>query len=270
MSSPNSADSLVPQKYSDSEVDSSVLKDSNALKKLPLPSPLSDDSLLVKTLYLSNDLVQHLWMQNPGDRHSEERQNTLSVQLEIAFDLFSLSEVTQIGDESDSIKMDDIVEGCTGWADYYVVMKDKVRVRSKVSGIKLSAFLGSLGLSGATAYFALIELLKVKMSDTLIVSGAAAVGNVAVQYAKKILGVKHRRRPRTRLTNNSLIMSVKQCWTRIAVIGFSIVDYADRLAEVERALSGAVVEGKLILDGAETTGLFSGSNTGKLITKLED
>ncbi|KAL5489858.1 QOR1_1 [Sanghuangporus weigelae] len=358
MSSPNSAHALVLRKYLDSEVDSSVLKDSFALKESPLPSPLPDDSLLVKTLYLSNDPVQRLWMQNPGDQHSGKRQGTLSVQLEVPFDSFSLSEVRRVGGESDSIKVGDIVEGRTGWADYYVVKKDKVRVRSKVSGINLSAFLGSLGLSGATAYFALIELLKVKVSDTLVVSGAAGVvGNVAVQYAKKILGVKRvvgiagsdekcswlksigadealnyksltftqdlaKATPAkidkffdnvggpvldevmARLNPHAVVAVVgaislynkvdqpatiknyvRLVLDRIAIIGFSLFDYIDRLAEAEQALTSAAVEGKLILDGTETVvdvhgdlekiphiwaGLFSGSNTGKLITKVAD
>ncbi|KAL5532700.1 QOR1_1 [Sanghuangporus sanghuang] len=114
------------EKDLDFDVDSPVLKDSLALKELPLPSPLPDDSLLVKTLYFSNDPAQCLWMQNPGDQYSGERQGMLSVQLDVSFDSFSLSEVIRVGGENDLIKVGGIVEGRTGWADYYVVKKDKV------------------------------------------------------------------------------------------------------------------------------------------------
>ena len=74
-------------------------------------------------------------------------------------------------------------------------------------GVSLSAYLGALGHSGSTVYWALKEVLKPKQTDTLVISGAAgyailflrvrltdsipsAIGNVTVQYAKKVLGVK--------------------------------------------------------------------------------
>lgn len=62
-------------------------------------------------------------------------------------------------------------------------------------------------MSGQSAYWCLVDVLKPKVTDTLVVSVAAgyvsvplfrfdlltssqrAVGNVAVQYAKKVLGV---------------------------------------------------------------------------------
>ena len=75
-------------------------------------------------------------------------------------------------------------------------------------------WLGVLGLSGISAYWGLTAILRPQQSDTLIVSGAAgylalsllicflkltqvffcsfrsAVGNVVVQYAKNVLGLK--------------------------------------------------------------------------------
>src|SRR4030088_1625061 len=46
-------------------------------------------------------------------------------------------------------------------------------------------YLGTLGLSGLTAYFGLLDVAKLKEGETLVVSGAAgAVGDVAGQIAK--------------------------------------------------------------------------------------
>lgn len=60
-----------------------------------------------------------------------------------------------------------------------------------VVGLSPTVFLAALGLTGQTAYWCLVDTLKVEPSDTLVVSGAAgAIGNIAVQYAKKVLGVQ--------------------------------------------------------------------------------
>jgi len=49
----------------------------------------------------------------------------------------------------------------------------------------LPTYLGTLGLTGLTAYFALLDVGKPKQDDTVVVSGAAgAVGSVAGQIAK--------------------------------------------------------------------------------------
>ncbi|EJD03065.1 NAD-binding protein [Fomitiporia mediterranea MF3/22] len=68
--------------------------------------------------------------------------------------------------------------------------KDKARPRKEIPGVNISAYLGALGISGRTAYFALMGVLKPEESDTLALSGATGViGNVAIQYAKKVLGL---------------------------------------------------------------------------------
>ncbi|EJD02364.1 NAD-binding protein [Fomitiporia mediterranea MF3/22] len=191
MSFPTSARSLVLQKYVDSDADlASTISSHFTVKDVPLPNPLPDDSLLVQTLYLSNDPAQRLWMHKPNEQ-SGARTDMVSIKLGDPFQAFSLSRVIQVGGNSGSIKVGDIVECRSTWADYSVVKKDAVSVKKEVPGVSLSSFLGTLGISGATAYMALQNLLKPKPGDTLVVSGAAgAVGNVAVQYAKKVLGVK--------------------------------------------------------------------------------
>ncbi|KAH8119339.1 NAD-binding protein [Phellopilus nigrolimitatus] len=148
------------------------------VKEVPIVSPLPDDSLLVQTLYTSNDPVQRLWTSPVGSPMAA----------------FTLSRVVKVGGEvkeGESVKVGDLVDAQTQWADYTVVKKDKVKVVEELPGLSPSIYLGVLGFSGLTAYFGLESVLKPKKTDTLVVSGAAgAVGNVVVQYAKKVLGVK--------------------------------------------------------------------------------
>ena len=70
---------------------------------------------------------------------------------------------------------------------------------------------------------------------------------------------------------------------QISIIGLTIFGYPELLAEADTKLVEAVVAGKIVLEGTETVvdvagrveeipgvwrGLFTGANTGKLITKL--
>ena len=72
---------------------------------------------------------------------------------------------------------------------------------------------------------------------------------------------------------------------RLTLTGFTLFDFLDRSGEAEQALADAAAAGKLVVDRAETVvdiqghieeiprvwnGLFTGANTGKLITKVAD
>jgi len=67
--------------------------------------------------------------------------------------------------------------------------KTASKVISPLPGLSPSVFLGALGGSGLTAYWGIIDVLKLRAGETLIVSGAAgAVGNVVIQLAKNVIG----------------------------------------------------------------------------------
>jgi NADPH-dependent curcumin reductase CurA len=56
--------------------------------------------------------------------------------------------------------------------------------------ISLTAYLGILGMTGLTAYLGLQEILKPKVGETLVVSGAAGAVGSAVGQIGKIMGAK--------------------------------------------------------------------------------
>jgi NADPH-dependent curcumin reductase CurA len=79
----------------------------------------------------------------------------------------------------------DIAVGARGWATHLVTPGDRL-TKINPQGTPLSAYLGVLGMPGATAYAGVTEICKPKSGETLVVSAASgAVGSVAGQLAKR-------------------------------------------------------------------------------------
>ena len=128
MTIPTSTRAVVLERYAEVGTDPSSLVTYFAIKELPVPNPLPEDSLLVKTLYLSNDPAQRLWMQKPGP-HSGERSDLAELPLGTPFDTFLLARVVQVGGEGGPIKVGDVVEARGKWADYCMIKKAGARLR---------------------------------------------------------------------------------------------------------------------------------------------
>ncbi|EJD02772.1 NAD-binding protein, partial [Fomitiporia mediterranea MF3/22] len=148
--------------------------------------------VLVQVIYLSNDAGLRLFVE---ESIKFEREDLVTLPLGTPFPTFAaIGRIVQVGgnEKNGPHKVGNIVEvAYPYWADYVVAKKDKAKLRKEIPGISISAYLGNLGFSGATAYWTLKGVLKPKETDTLVVSAAAgAVGNVAVQFAKKVMGVK--------------------------------------------------------------------------------
>lgn len=78
----------------------------------------------------------------------------------------------------------DVVVGAYGWQSHIVSPAD--RLVSIPKGAPYSAYLGVLGMPGATAYTGLTDIGRPKAGETVVISAASgAVGAVAGQIAKR-------------------------------------------------------------------------------------
>jgi NADPH-dependent curcumin reductase CurA len=94
----------------------------------------------------------------------------------------AVGEVVESGAEG--LNVGDLVQHMAGWRDEAVVSARTVNKLPEL-GVPPERFLGVLGVTGATAYFGLLDAAEAKQSDTVFVSAAAgAVGSVVVQVAK--------------------------------------------------------------------------------------
>jgi NADPH-dependent curcumin reductase CurA len=139
----------------------------------PLPAP-ADGEVLLRILYLSLDPYMRGRM-NEGKSYIP------------AFELGQPLEGGAVGEVIESrtkeFKPGDIVTSNLGWREYFVASSKMVHSVSREVQ-PLSVYLGTLGMTGMTAWAGL-NLAEVKAGDVVYISGAAgAVGNVAGQLAK--------------------------------------------------------------------------------------
>ena len=147
---------------------------------------LKDGQVLLKTLYLSNDPAQRTWISPLADK---ER---LYVPPVAEGEIMRAGGIARVVDSRDpNLKAGDLVSGSVGWTDYSVHNASAVSKVDTQPGLPETHFLGALGLPGLTAYYGLYEIVKATSKDAIVISGAAgAVGTVAVQIAKKLIGCR--------------------------------------------------------------------------------
>jgi NADPH-dependent curcumin reductase len=140
----------------------------------PVPSP-ADGEFLVKIVYISLDPAMRGWM-------NEGRSYVPPVQIGDVMRALALGRV--IESKNPKFAVGDYVTGAFGVQEYAVSNGAMVNKVPNI-GIPLPVFLGTLGMTGMTAYFGLLEVGKPKAGDTVVVSGAAgATGGVVGQIAK--------------------------------------------------------------------------------------
>ncbi len=149
-----------------------------AVVDAPVAGP-GPGQLLVRTLYLSIDPTNRMWM--------EERPTYLPpVGIGEVMRGFGLGEV--VASASPDFEVGDLVVGMVGWQEVALLEgSGPLKPMRLPPGLPfpLPAFLGTLGVTGITAYFGLLELGKPKEGETVVVSAAAgAVGSVVGQIAK--------------------------------------------------------------------------------------
>ncbi|MBZ5528904.1 MAG: NADP-dependent oxidoreductase [Acidobacteriia bacterium] len=144
----------------------------------PVPE-LRDGQALAKVHFLSVDPTMRIWM-------SEREGYMPPVGIGEVMRAGGIAQV--IASKNPEFHEGDFVLGLTGFQEYVLLGAGEpvpFRKLPQLPGVPLSAFLGTLGMTGITAYFGMTEVGKPKAGETLVVSAAAgATGSVAGQIGK--------------------------------------------------------------------------------------
>lgn len=160
-------------------------KEAFRFRNLSIPEPEKDE-ILLKTLYISVDPYMLGRMQD-GESYIDPFPLGAPIIGGVVAEI--LESKTQ------RFSRGEIVQGWLEWKEYQIAGKEAQQELQIVDPelAPISTSLSTLGLTGLTAYFGLIEVGELKQGDTVMVSGAAgAVGSVVVQIAKlkgcKVIG----------------------------------------------------------------------------------
>ncbi len=136
--------------------------------------PLEDQQVLVRNLFMSVDPYMR-------GRMNDRKSYVPPFEIGNVLDGGAVGEV--IESRSDELKVGDVVTSRFGWREVFIAAPKDLHGVNK--GVKpLSVYLGTLGMTGMTAWAGL-TMVEVKAGDVIYISGAAgAVGNMAGQLAK--------------------------------------------------------------------------------------
>ncbi|MGE8043061.1 NADP-dependent oxidoreductase [Pseudomonas monteilii] len=160
-----------------------VRRDDFTFETVPVTEP-GEGHVVVKNLYLSLDPAMRGWM-------NEGKSYVPPVGLGEVMRALGVGEVT--ASRHPDFKVGDTVSGVLGMQDYYVGEAKGLQPIDP-SLAPLPRYLSALGMTGMTAYFALLNVGQPKAGDTVVISGAAgAVGSIAGQIAKlkgcRVIGI---------------------------------------------------------------------------------
>lgn len=149
-------------------------RDTFTFQQVPVVQP-KDGQILVKNEYLSLDPAMRGWM-------NEGKSYIPPVALGDVMRALGVGKV--IASAHPGFAVGDYVNGALGVQDYFVgEPRGFYKVDPKL--VPLPVYLSALGMTGMTAYFALLDVGAPKAGDTVVISGAAgAVGSIAGQIAK--------------------------------------------------------------------------------------
>ena len=144
------------------------------LVEAPIP-PLSDDQILLRTLFLSVD---------PYMRSRMTGIRTYADPVDIGQTMVGGTVGQIVQSRNPKFQVGDIFEGYWGWQEFAISNGDRLR-KLDPRLAPVSTALGVLGMPGMTAYFGLLDVCKPQAGETVVVSGAAgAVGSLVGQIAR--------------------------------------------------------------------------------------
>jgi NADPH-dependent curcumin reductase CurA len=144
------------------------------LEEAPVPA-IHDGQILVRNHYLSLDPYMRMRMEDVKSYAAPQEIGAVMVGGTVGEVVESKNPKFAVGEK---------VVGMMGWAEMGV--SDGVGLRRVKEGpIPLSAYLGSVGMPGMTAWYGLTQIMQPKAGETIVVSAASgAVGSVVGQLAK--------------------------------------------------------------------------------------
>ena len=149
-------------------------------------APLQDAEVLVRTVYLSLDPTNRIWM-------SDQDQYLPPVKVGDVMRGGGIGVVEE--SRSSNYPVGAVVNtGLGGWQTHVVAHEAALTPVPTIPGVPLTAFMSVLGATGLTAWFGMVDICKPKAGETVVVSAAAgAVGSIAGQLAKargcRVIGI---------------------------------------------------------------------------------
>jgi NADPH-dependent curcumin reductase len=144
------------------------------ITQMPLPTP-ADGEFVVAVSHISLDPAMRGWM-NAGASYIEP--------VEIGDVMRAGAVGTVSASRHDGFAVGEHVYGIFGVQEH-ALSDGRGVIKIDPSLAPLETYLGTLGMTGLTAYFGLLDVAKLREGETVVVSGAAgAVGSVAGQIAK--------------------------------------------------------------------------------------
>jgi len=145
------------------------------LRNIPMPVAAAGE-VVTRTLFLSIDPYMRA-------RLREEQTYAVAIQPGEIMTGETVGVVTE--SQHPGFAVGDIALGARGWASHLCTSGDRL-TKIQPGAAPYSAYLGILGMPGATAFAGVTEICQPKPGETFVVSAASgAVGSVAGQLAKR-------------------------------------------------------------------------------------
>ncbi len=153
-----------------------VQPDNFRLETVPVPE-IKDGEVLIRNHFMSLD---------PYMRGRMEESKSYAVPQAIGETMIGGTVGEIVASKHPQFAVGDKVVGMLGWAEMGV--SDGIMLRKvDTTHIPLSAYLGSVGMPGMTAWYGLTQIIHPKKGETVVVSAASgAVGSVVGQLAKQM------------------------------------------------------------------------------------